>query len=88
MAAEAEGLQIRPLDGNYKTCLTRIGLLMEGRIVSSHVLSCRRHPSVRTFLSPYSFLYLIGVISIQNVSEAHLTSRIIRVLAPFLDVSW
>jgi hypothetical protein len=30
MAAEAEGLQIRPLDGNYKTCLTRIGLLMEG----------------------------------------------------------
>jgi len=30
MAAEAEGLQTRPLDGNYKTCLTRIGLLMEG----------------------------------------------------------
>jgi hypothetical protein len=44
--------------------------------------------SVRTFLSPYSFLYLIGVISIRNVSEAHLTSRMIRVLAPFLDVSW
>jgi hypothetical protein len=30
MAAEAEGLQIRPLDGNCKSCLTRIGLLMEG----------------------------------------------------------
>ena len=30
MAAEAEGLQIRPLDGNHKTCLTRIGPLMEG----------------------------------------------------------
>jgi hypothetical protein len=39
MAAEAEGLQIRPLDGNYKTCLTRIGLLMEGRIVSSRVVA-------------------------------------------------
>jgi hypothetical protein len=30
MATEAEGLQIRPLDGNGKTCLTRTGLLMEG----------------------------------------------------------
>jgi hypothetical protein len=30
MAAEAEELHIRPLGGNYKTCLTRIGLLMEG----------------------------------------------------------
>jgi hypothetical protein len=30
MATEADGLQLRPLDGNYKTCLTRIGLLMEG----------------------------------------------------------
>jgi hypothetical protein len=30
MAAEAEGLPLRPLDGNHKTCLTRIGLLMEG----------------------------------------------------------
>jgi hypothetical protein len=30
MAAEAEELLRRPLDGNCKTCLTRIGLLMEG----------------------------------------------------------
>jgi hypothetical protein len=30
MAAEAEGLQIRPLDGNDKTRLTLTGLLMEG----------------------------------------------------------
>ena len=30
MAAEADGLLIRPLDGNYKTCLKRVGLLMEG----------------------------------------------------------
>jgi hypothetical protein len=31
MAAEADGLQMRPLDGNHKTGLTPIGLLMEGR---------------------------------------------------------
>jgi hypothetical protein len=40
MAAEAEGLLIRPLDGKYKTCLTRIGLLMEGlgpNIVDLHL---------------------------------------------------
>jgi hypothetical protein len=30
MAAEAERLLIRPLDGNHKTCLTQTGLLMEG----------------------------------------------------------
>jgi len=30
MAAEAEGLPIRPLDGNDKTRLTLTGLLMEG----------------------------------------------------------
>src|SRR6266566_5445153 len=30
MAAEAKGLPTRPLDGNHKTCLTQIGLLMEG----------------------------------------------------------
>jgi hypothetical protein len=30
MAAEAERLLIRPLDGNCKTCLTQTGLLMEG----------------------------------------------------------
>jgi hypothetical protein len=30
MAAEADEHQTRPLDGNYKTCLTRTGLLMEG----------------------------------------------------------
>ncbi len=30
MAAEADEFHRRPLDGNYKTCLTRIGLLMEG----------------------------------------------------------
>jgi hypothetical protein len=30
MAAEAEELHRRPLDGNYKTCLTQAGLLMEG----------------------------------------------------------
>src|SRR5580700_879506 len=40
MAAEAEGLPIRPLDGNHKTCLTRIGLLMEGleNNLLSHVI--------------------------------------------------
>ena len=30
MAAEAERLQLRPLDGNDKTRLTLTGLLMEG----------------------------------------------------------
>src|ERR1700674_4528455 len=30
MAAEADEFHRRPLDGNHKTCLTRIGLLMEG----------------------------------------------------------
>jgi hypothetical protein len=30
MAAEAEELHRRPLDGNHKTCLTQAGLLMEG----------------------------------------------------------
>ncbi len=30
MAAEAKGLPTGPLDGNHKTCLTQIGLLMEG----------------------------------------------------------
>jgi hypothetical protein len=85
MAAEAEGLQ-------SKTTRRKLQNLLDSDRPSHgrtyRVLSSRRHPSVRTFLSPYSFLYLIGVIGIKNVSKAHLTSRMIRVLAPFLDVSW
>jgi hypothetical protein len=50
MAAEADEFHRRPPDGNYKTCLTRIGLLMEGGNLVSLLRPSLTH-SFKKFIS-------------------------------------
>ena len=54
MAAEAERLPIRPLDGNCKTCLTRIGLLMEGLGNAAAAPSLETSPAITIHVRNYA----------------------------------